>query len=527
MTLKFGQEQSEAQAVIHIHLSVGEHMKKSLAAAAALAVALTGFAGMSQAQAATGPTFTYGVVQDLPTFEVRNGVLGNSQPFYQAVFDTLIIANPDGSLAPGLATSWSWDKAHRVMTLKLRQGVKFTNGEAFNAKAVVRNLLQFKKGNSVDAGTAASINAVKAKDAYTVAISLKDAQPDFEMHLTTLMGMMQAPSTLNAASAKTDPIGTGPYVFDKSASTFGSNYVFKANPTWWNKANRKFSGLTIKVLSDATAAVNALKAGQVDVMNLVDMSAIPALKAVGVTVRKVSTTWLGLTFVDKGGRMGTPLKNVKVRQAINYALDRAGMGKIMTGDDVQVTSTPWPESGKGYVPSLVKYYPYDLAKAKQLMKEAGYENGFTLSMPALFAFGATSYTVVQESLAAINIKVDYTDVSFPDFFPSLLAPKFPAYLMPLERNPNDWTFIKFLLARDATWNPSGYGDATSDDLIAKIQNSSGAAQVGYLKQLNTYIVKQAWFAPFFNGEGGIAYSSKVKIPNKGVDLPAINFITPA
>jgi len=97
---------------------------------------------------------------------------------------------------------------------------------------------------------------------------------------------------------------------------------------------------------------------------------------------------------------------------------------------------------KGYVKALDTRYTYDLSKARALMKEAGYENGFTLN----------------------------------EFFTQILTPKFPAYLMFLERSSNDWTFIKFLINRDAVWNPSGHGDTTSDDLLDKIQHSTGAVQ---------------------------------------------------
>ncbi len=503
-------------------------MKKLIAASAALAIAVTGFAGTTTAQAA-GSSLSYGVIGDIKSFEVRSSEFGNRAPFYQAVYDGLAFAKPDGKLVPGLALSWKWDKSMTVLTLNLRKGIKFTNGEAFNATAVVKNLLAFKAGDSPDASNASSIKSVKAKNATTAVVTLTDIDPAFEGYLGRNMGLMQAPSTIGKEASKTQPIGTGMYIFDKAASQIGSVYVYKSNPSYWNKGVRKFDSLTIKVLSDPTAGVNALKAGQVDVLNLLDKSSVATLQSSGFKIASYYLDWAGFSFVDKQGRMGTPLKNVKVRQAINYAINRPAMVAVLADGYGKPTSTTFASYSKGYDKSLENYYSYDLNKAKALMKEAGYENGFTMNMPSVSVLGADNYKAMKDALAAINIKVEYTDVPLNEFFTQILSPKYPAYYMILERSGNDWTFIKFLINRDAVWNPSGYGDATSDALLEKIRKSTGAVQAGHLKALNKYLVEQAWFAPFYVNEGKFAYSSKVKVQTQaGNAVPYLPFgITPA
>lgn len=503
-------------------------MKKFLVTTAAIAVAVAGVVGAAPAQAAT-KTLNYGVVGDIKSFEVRSSQFGNAAPFYQAVYDSLALTKPDGSLIPGLALTWKYDKSLKVMTIQLRKGVKFTNGEAFNAAAVVKNMLAFQKGDSPSASNAASIKSVKAKGAYTVVITLSDIDPAFEGYLGREMGMMQAPSTIGTDAAKTNPVGTGMYILDKGASQFGSSYVFKSNPNYWNKAIRKFDNLNIKVISDATAAVNALKSGQIDVMNLFDLSAASTLEGSGFKTASYFLDWAGLSLIDKSGRMGTPLKNVKVRQAINYAIDRNLMLKVIDNGYGKVTSNVFASYSKGYVKSLDNYYGYNLTKAKALMKEAGYENGFSLSMPSVAVLPAAGYQAIKDALAAINITVTYSDVPLNDFFTQILTPKFPAYLMFLERSSNDWTFIKFLINRDAIWNPSTYGDSTSDDLLNKIQHSTGAVQATHLKALNKYLVEQAWYVPFYGREGKFAYRNNLKVNvQAGNAVPYLPFgITPA
>ena len=503
-------------------------MKKLVAASAALAIAATGFVGVSTAQAAVGSSLTYGVIGDIKSFEVRSSEFGNRAPFFQAVYDGLATAQPNGSLAPGLALSWSWDKSLTKLTLNLRPGVKFTDGEAFDASAVVKNLLAFQKGDSPDASNAASIKSVKALSPLKVLVTLSDIDPAFEGYLGRNMGLMQAPKTIGTDAAKTQPVGTGAYVFDKAASQIGSTYVFKANTKWWNNKNRKFNALTIKVISDQTAAVNAIKAGQVDCINLLDKSSVTSLQAAGIKIATVQLDWAGFSLVDKQGRMGSPLKNVKVRQAINYALNKDVLLQVLNNGYGVPTSTPFASYSKGSVKSLETYYKFDLAKAKALMKEAGYENGFSISMPSVSVLGAASYQAMKDALAAINITVNYTDVPLNNFFSDILAPKYPAFYMILERSGNDWTFIKFLINRDAVWNPSGYGDAKSDALLSQIQHSTGAKQAGYLKALNQYIVEQAWFAPFFVVDGKFAYKSSLKVQTQaGNAVPYLTGISAA
>lgn len=488
-------------------------MKKLLATSAAVALALTGVAGVTSAQAAASKTLTYGVIGGIKSYEVASSEFGNRAPFFQAVYDGLLLAKPNGDLLPGLATTWKYDSLQTGLTLTLRPNIKFTNGEKFNSAAVCANLNAFKKGDSPDATNAANMESCKAAGPLKVVITLADVDPAFINYMARNMGMMQAPKTLGTAAAKTKPVGTGMYILDTKKTQIDSVYYYTANPKYWNKSAVKFSNLVIKVISDNTAMANALRTGAVDCANLADKNAVPSLESAGLKMATQQLDWSGLTLVDKDGSMGSPLKNVKVRQALNYAIDRAAMLKVLGNGYGVVTDQVFASYSKGYDKALESYYSYDPAKAKALLKEAGYPNGFEISMPSITQFDkGISAQAIQAQLGAVGITVKYTDHTFADFFPALLAPKYPAYWMQLERSANDWQFLNFLVARTAVWNPSKYGDATTDGLLAKIQTSTGAAQGKYLKQLNKYIVEQAWFVPFFAADMKFAYSpKKVKI----------------
>lgn len=504
-------------------------MRKTLAASLALGLAMVGLTGLvsSPAANAAGKTLTYGVVLDITDWQASSGQQGNLAPFYQAVYDRLAFAKADGTLMPGLAKSWAYDKTKTVLTLNLRTGVKFTNGEVFNAAAVVKSLKAFQTGASPNASQAAGIKSVVAKGASVVVITLNEMDPAFESYLSNAMGLMGAPRTIGAADAKTNPVGTGPYILDKANSVSGSTYNFKPNPTYWNKANRPFDNLVIKVISDRAAAVNAIKAGQVDCIALNDNSAVPTLTAAGLKVASQQLNWVGLTFVDKSGRMGTPLKNVKVRQAINYAFDREVALKIMGGGYGVPTQQVFATYNRGYVKALDNAYPYNVSKAKALLAEAGYPNGFAITMPSLGSLSPAVWQYIKESMGAIGITVNYSDVPPAEYINQLIAPKFALYRMNLERNQDDWTMIRFLIGRDAPWNPSGYGDSKSDALLAKIQVTSGAAQTKLLQQLNTYISQQAWFAPLYAPPVNFVYNSTLNVKVHGGNaVPFLSDISP-
>jgi peptide/nickel transport system substrate-binding protein len=191
-----------------------------------------------------------------------------------------------------------------------------------------------------------------------------------------------------------------------------------------------------------------------------------------------------------------------VRQAFNYAFDREALKKALQNDLGSVTTQVFPESSDAYDPELDDYYTYDPDKAKDLLAEAGYGDGLTVSMPSSTLLGEATYTLISQQLADVGITAEYTDPG-NNFIADLLAPKFPASFMALEQNP-DWQLIQFMLAPTAVFNPFHNEDPKVDEYIQQIQNGDEATQASVAKELNRYIVEQAWFAPFYRVQGSFA-----------------------
>lgn len=499
---------------------------KSLVAVAATAALVLGT--VSGVSAAT-KTLTVGLIADIQSWAAAESQFGNLNLPYQSVYDTLLLADPNGNIKPNVATAYKYDKAGTTLTLTIRSGIKFTDGTALDAAAVVKNLNAFKAGKSPDASNIADMKSATAKGKNTVIIKLSDVNPAFINYLARNAGLLESPKAIGGASAKTTPVGSGPYVLNKLKSKVGSIYVLNRNANYWNKAKYPYDTISYKIIADPTAMVNALESGQVDAANLANNDVITELMANGLKFETSTLDLVGIYLVDRTGKLGSPLNNVKVRQAINYALDRKALLKTIGSGYGTVVEQPFAPKSPAYIPSLNSTYSYDPAKGKALMAEAGYANGFTMEMPSIVAFlGEAPFTLISDELKAIGIKVKYTEEPFATFFPHILAPVYPGFLMFLEQSPNSWQFIQFLLARNAVWNPDKYGDATSDKLLDQIQHSTGATQVKYLKQLNTYMTQQAWFAPFYVKQTTFAHNSSVKVTMQaGNAVPYLTSFKPA
>ena len=213
---------------------------KKAAAAAAIAVtaalALSSCAGGGTdgggGDGAGGGTLTLGAIIAPTTFDPAGSEWGNRSPFYQAVYDTLLLATPAGTIEPWLATEWAYNDDNTVLTLTLRDDVTFTDGSTLTGDVVVKNLQRFKDGTSPDAGYFAGVSSFEAPDDTTVVITLSAPDPAMLNYLTRDPGLVGAEASLDSADIATNPVGSGPYVLDTAATVTGTTLlVHRRTPT--------------------------------------------------------------------------------------------------------------------------------------------------------------------------------------------------------------------------------------------------------------------------------------------------------
>lgn len=341
------------------------------------------------------------------SWDIAKSRSGPETPILGLVYDRLVNLQPNGDPAPGLAESWEFGDGGRTLTLKLRGGVTFTDGTPFDASVVKANLERQKtlEGSTVSASLA-NIESVEATDPNTAVVRQKKADAALVMLLADRFGMMMSPKTITGTADVTEPVGTGPFTLE--SQTPQASYVFARNDTYWNKDRFKVAKVEITVLEDATARLNALRSGQVDA-GLVDANQIDEVKSLagksvlpyqGISVRAI---WVNQDLVPA-------FKDPKVRQALNYAIDRKSIVSGLAFGYGEPAYQLVPKISRAHDASIAEPFAYDPDKAKALLAEAGYANGLSFEFGVQPPF-AREAEAIQQQWAEVGVQVKITQIA--------------------------------------------------------------------------------------------------------------------
>jgi len=459
-----------------------------------------------------GGTLTLAPIVTAQPWDLKDAGLGNNAQYYQPVYDPLLRLDAKGNPTPNLATKWAYDKTQTQLTLTLKTGVKFTDGTPFDATAVKTNLEHTKTGANEAAGQLKGIKSVTVVNPTTATVKLSAPDPSFVANLGNVAGMMASPKAIADGSLKKGPVGTGPYTLDPSATTSGSQYTFVRNPSYWNAQAFPFDKIVLKPLTDPTAVLNALRSGQINGALMTSLKNVAPAQSAGLTITKFTSGDVdGVYIWDRGGKMVKALGNVKVRQALNYAFDKNAIVKTAKQGYGEPTTQVFNKSTAAFDTSLDTKYTYDPAKAKQLLAEAGYPNGFDVTIPDLSSVFPDAQAAMVQELEDVGVKVKVDKLPVTQVINALLAGKYPmSYFSLASFRPWDTTVIQ--LQKTSLWNPLKYDDAKADSLIKQAQVApAGAQQDALLKQLNDYTVTQAWNAPWTQVENAYVTTKGIEV----------------
>ena len=297
----------------------------------------------------------------------------NLNLFYN-IFDALVTWDPKdiGKIVPELALSWR-NVNPTTWQFKLRQGVKFHNGEPFNAEAVkftVERLIT--KGVHQVYGGFSTIDHVEIVDPYTVNIVTSKPDPILVKRFAGYGGQMLPPQYIKQVDWKTfaqKPVGTGPYRFVEWIKD--DRVVLEANPDSWRPAP-KIKKVIWKPIPDNFARVATLTRGEAQLITKVIPDHVAQIDKAGCC--RVEHTLTNLVTVYLINAKTGPLANTKVRQALNYAVDKDKIIKELYNGYAIPIGSGIPNTDFGYNPAI-KPYPYDPARAKKLLAEAGFASG--------------------------------------------------------------------------------------------------------------------------------------------------------
>jgi len=392
----------------------------------------------------TGGTLIFGAAGNPKNFDPIFNDDGESFRPIRQVYDTLIQNKPGtADLAPALATKWEPSDEGKTWTFSLREGVKFHDGTAFNADAVCFNFDRWfnMKGeaaqsqmiyygdtfegfakNEGDATGKPVYKDCQAKDAKTAVLHLNSAKGAFPAAFTLTSFSISSPDALKKYNADAvtksgdsftygeyatgHPVGTGPFKFVSFDRGKGEITLEKFGDAW-DKA--KLDKIIFKIIPDENARKQALKSGEIDAYDYPAAADYAALKSAGIKVLirpSFNILYLGINEANN-----PKLKDVRVRQAIAYAINREQLVKNKLPEGAEVASQFVPKVMAGYAKD-VQQYKYDPDKAKSLLKEAGAEN---LSLKFYYPTEVSRpympnpqelYSVIADDLKKVGINIE-------------------------------------------------------------------------------------------------------------------------
>jgi peptide/nickel transport system substrate-binding protein len=326
------------------------------------------------------------------------------------VFETLTKVNDQGQLLPGLAKWWDVSPDGKIYTFYLRKGVKFHNGESFDASVAKWNLERAKAEGTVNPHPEffRVIANIEAPDDATLQVTLKDVDALFLIHLA--MGDASILPRKAYVKAKSHPIGTGPFKFVEWIR--GDRVELTRFHGYWNPDLPYLDKVTIRFISDPNAQTAALKAGDIDVIGWIG-SPETALELAKDKRFKVLAGASTSEVILSTNNKAKPFDNLKVRQAMAHAIDRGMILDLaMSGYGTPIGSH-WSPVTPYYV-DLVNTYPYDPEKAKNLLAEAGYPNGLdaVLKVPGKYAYSVRAGEVIADQFAKVGIRLKMENIEW-------------------------------------------------------------------------------------------------------------------
>jgi peptide/nickel transport system substrate-binding protein len=322
---------------------------------------------------------------------------------YSNIFEGLIKLDGQGRFVPALAERWEVSGDGLTYTFHLRKGVRFHNGEAFDAKVARWNLERAmgEKTQNPHPEYFRGIARIETPDDHTLVLTLKEPDGLFLVHMAEGDAVMLPVGA--AEEAKSRPIGTGPFKFVQWVR--GDRVEVERFEGYWNPKLPYLDRVTFKFIPDSSAQAAALKAGDIHVIGY---QANPET-ALELSKDKRYKVYNGTTTTEvilSTNNKAKPFDDIRVRQAMAYAIDR----KRLVDLAVQGFGTPigshWCPSAPYYV-DLTGLYPYNPDKAVQLLKEAGYPNGFdaVIKLPVTYEYARRSGEVIADMLSKVGIRL--------------------------------------------------------------------------------------------------------------------------
>lgn len=437
------------------------------------------------AEPVKGGELTVGIAQDLDdSIDPHKMTSAGTREVLFNVFEGLLKPDTKGEMQPAVASDCKINDTGDTFTFTLRDGVKFHNGNAVTAKDVVYSL---KRAAGLDTGTPLingfdEIESVEPTDGKTVVVKLK--KPDIEFK-----AMFTAAIIPDGSDPTKDMVGTGPFKFVSRVPQ--QNVVLERFDQYWGTP-AYVDKVTYKIIDNAETLVMSLKSASI---NLVAHLTSAQVKELGSDFTVVDGTMNLVQALYLNNKVA-PFDNVKVRQALCYAVDRKGvMDMLADGKGVAVGSSMYPNFQKYFRSDLADYYKVDTAKAKQLLADAGYPDGFSMdiTVPSNYQPHVDTASIIAEQLKQIGVTVNIKNVDWSTWLKDVYQGRhYQSTVIGVDASSLTARAMLERFVSDSKSNFTNFSDPEYDKIYAEAAASTDdAKQVELYKQLEEILAKDA------------------------------------
>lgn len=435
-----------------------------------------------------GGEITVGIAQDLDdSLDPHQTVAAGTREVLFNIFEGLVKPNSDGEMIPAVAEKYTLSEDGTTYTFTLREGVKFHNGQTVTAEDVVYSI---NRCAAVPEGQEkplvavfSAVKSVEALDEKTVAVTIAQRDLEFISYMTAAI------IPADYENQDTAPVGTGPFKF--VSRTPQQDFVMERFEDYWG-APAWLDKVTYKICENADALVMNLNGGSIDLCAHLTSAQASQLnqnfQVLEGTMNLVQAIYLN--------NQAKPFDNQLVRQALCYAIDRQGiMDMVADGHGTAVGSSIYPAFTKYFLPELVDKYPHDVAKAKELLTQAGYPDGFdmTISVPNNYQPHMDTAEVVAEQLREAGINVTIQPVEWSTWLDTIYnGRQFQATVVGVDAANMTARAMLERFTSDYGKNFINYNNPAYDALFQQAINAQDeATQTDLYKQMETMLADTA------------------------------------
>jgi peptide/nickel transport system substrate-binding protein len=413
---------------------------------------------------------------------------------------------------PFLADSWEEDPNGKFIILKLHKGIKFQDGTDFNAAAVKWNLEAFKAANIAGSAVLQKVSSFEIVDDYTLKLNLSAYDATILLSLAQGgIGLMPSPTALQKPAtsenqAQVHVVGTGPFTFTSWSMDQWAKY--KKWDGYWQKGKPYIDAVEIRNTTDITVAIMSFKAGEVHAVITLDPNDCVQLANEGFKVVKLPMFFVH-NIVPDSANPQSPFKDKRVREALEYAINREAIAKSVGKGYFEPAYQMADKTDLWYQSGMIER-KYDPAKAKQLLADAGYPNGFTTKLTTTPQIRKEQLIAVQTFLKDVGIVTNLDMADLPRFFEStqkgwdgLLLPGIPIGSTFTNLNGR---FNSDYYSYPSALKPEGFKEKYAT-LLATVDYNSRMTQ---LKVLLKMLIDEAVFTPYIVDQDRMVTTDKVQ-----------------